>query len=162
MMVVYLVLLACIGVDAAADGASSPRVGVGAYARGDDYRSQQFRSLQSEPTRHYTELVNQRITSPVIVRGEGRTTLVSGVVAINPSRIVRSGPNPTASLIEVQCPERGHRIVVRSSSFNNEGEIFSQGGGSAGIVVQKCYFGQPVDVEVTGDTFTNRGVIRAE
>lgn len=144
-----------------ADQIGNSPMRVGAYARGDDFRAKQMKKISRQKHSHRTELVNEVILKPVTVRGKDGITVVSGVRAVNISRILQVGPQNTASLLEVQCPERGNRIIVRSSQFRNEGDITEVGGGSAALLVQKCSPGRVVNVDVLNGTFVNNGSIRA-
>lgn len=133
--------------------AAENSVGHGPKARLNDHKR--------EIKRKVPMLINKVITQPIIVEGRGGATVISGITAINMG-LIRGAK--FASLVEVRCPRRGHRVIIRGSRFINNGKIFTYRGrnnSSASILLYTCHRRGNAKLRINDSTFLNNGYILA-
>ena len=101
------------------------------------------------------------INQPIAVEGKGRVTVVNGVKSVNTSSVTSTDE---ASLIQINCPERGHKVVVRGALLFNGGNISSHSRSSsatAGAIIVDCNDRYRNDIDIDDIVIINTGTIRA-
>lgn len=102
---------------------------------------------------HVNSLVNRTVVGPVTVKGKFGITVVSGSTVANPGHV-------TDSLLELQCPRLGSRIVFRGSRVFNDGTVTDTNGNGSAVVTYTCDSGSTKRISSTGNVLIHNGKLR--
>lgn len=100
-----------------------------------------------------TEVSGNVFTVPVKVRGDGRITVIKNAKFINKSNLVDS------HFVEVECPKRGHRVLIKGVEITNQGRLMTQSMSSASLLNITCKNKGNARVDLINIQVTNNGLI---
>lgn len=100
-----------------------------------------------------TEVSGNVFTVPVKVRGDGRITVIRNAKFINKSNVVDS------HFVEVECPKRGHRVLIKGVEITNQGRLMTQSMSSASLLNITCKNKGNARVDIINTQVTNNGLI---
>lgn len=107
--------------------------------------------LAGAEQKRYNKLVGKKIVNKaVVVKGEGRVTVVSGVKMLNKTKL--------PSMLTVECPKKGNKVIVRGLDSRNRGLISSHRNNSSQLSV-KCSK-RNLNSYMNNIRMDNRGVIK--
>jgi hypothetical protein len=112
------------------------------------------------PETIHTQLVGKVVTEPVVVQGQGRTTLVVGNTLVNSEKIVSQGAE-NSSMLEMRLPQNGGRVIYKNNRVINRGPIVHKGGeGVAAMTILSKEPWQSGEAEVENNESQNTGTIK--